>query len=396
MLREVRCSLPSSRVRRWLTRSSHTDPPCPAPLPRRRRLDGRTAAEVAGTWPRYQTGNVGAADTNSPQTWRVFIRIEELFILVPILLNLKGNLEMNLAARFSTSANIGELDLRLTRRSLILGNLALLQVQALIVSLISGLLAFVLGMASRRGVHHALQNPMYDPASSINAAAGGLDATANLRGGYFEALLVLCVSMLAAGISSGVLGSFMCSLVVLCRRFRVNPGARCTCPRRGGAAGVRVADPQLARRQHRHSGCLCARRHGDPGHPRGSLESLHHLHGCAAAWPSSTRSRSRRGRSPRHAPRRHNHLDARLRRIARRHRRQRRPDVSQRLRARAAHHRLGSALCRHGHLEVRLRPGTVQVTAPDSAGPRALAAVPASSSRPTSTRSRASRSCRPS
>ncbi|TNY18842.1 hypothetical protein DMC30DRAFT_354856, partial [Rhodotorula diobovata] len=157
------------------------------------------------------------------QTWRVFIRIEELFILVPILLNLKGNLEMNLAARFSTSANIGELDLRLTRRSLILGNLALLQVQALIVSLISGLLAFVLGMASRRGVHHALQNPMYDPASSINAAAGGLDATANLRGGYFEALLVLCVSMLAAGISSGVLGSFMCSLVVLCRRFRVNP-----------------------------------------------------------------------------------------------------------------------------------------------------------------------------
>ena len=26
------------------------------------------------------------------QTWRVFIRIEELFILVPILLNLKGNL----------------------------------------------------------------------------------------------------------------------------------------------------------------------------------------------------------------------------------------------------------------------------------------------------------------
>lgn len=37
------------------------------------------------------------------QSWRVFIRVEELFILVPILLNLKGNLEMNLASRFSTS-----------------------------------------------------------------------------------------------------------------------------------------------------------------------------------------------------------------------------------------------------------------------------------------------------
>lgn len=37
------------------------------------------------------------------QHWPVFLRVEELFILVPILLNLKGNLEMNLAARFSTS-----------------------------------------------------------------------------------------------------------------------------------------------------------------------------------------------------------------------------------------------------------------------------------------------------
>ncbi|GJN88462.1 hypothetical protein Rhopal_001428-T1 [Rhodotorula paludigena] len=157
------------------------------------------------------------------QTWRVFIRIEELFILIPILLNLKGNLEMNLAARFSTSANIGELDLRLTRRSLITGNLALLQVQALIVSLISGLIAFILGMASRKGVHHALQHPIHNAGSATNAAAGGMDATEALRGGYFEALLVLCVSMLAAGLSSGILGSFMCSLVVLCRRFRINP-----------------------------------------------------------------------------------------------------------------------------------------------------------------------------
>ncbi|GAA6001030.1 hypothetical protein JCM10207_007381 [Rhodosporidiobolus poonsookiae] len=148
------------------------------------------------------------------QTWRVFIRIEELFILVPILLNLKGNLEMNLAARFSTSANIGELDLRLTRRSLVLGNLALLQVQALLVSLISGLLAFILGMASRKGIHHSLQHPLHN---------AGTEEAEKLRGGYFEALLVLCVSMLAASLSSGVLGSFTCSTVILCRRFRINP-----------------------------------------------------------------------------------------------------------------------------------------------------------------------------
>ncbi|KAK4701409.1 solute carrier family 41, partial [Phenoliferia sp. Uapishka_3] len=157
------------------------------------------------------------------QTWRVFIRIEELFILVPILLNLKGNLEMNLAARFSTSANIGELDLRLTRRSLIFGNMALLQVQALIVALISGLLSFGLGMLARNGVHHGLQHPIHNPGTQDNAAAGGTEVTDALRGGYFEALMVICVSMLAASFSSAILGSFMCSLVVLCRRYKINP-----------------------------------------------------------------------------------------------------------------------------------------------------------------------------
>ena len=37
------------------------------------------------------------------QYWPVFTRVTELFVLVPVLLNLKGNLEMNLASRLSTS-----------------------------------------------------------------------------------------------------------------------------------------------------------------------------------------------------------------------------------------------------------------------------------------------------
>ena len=37
------------------------------------------------------------------QFWPAFARIGELFILVPVLLNLKGCLEMNLASRLSTS-----------------------------------------------------------------------------------------------------------------------------------------------------------------------------------------------------------------------------------------------------------------------------------------------------
>jgi hypothetical protein len=40
------------------------------------------------------------------QFWPQFTKIGELFILVPVLLNLKGCLEMNLASRLSTSVRI--------------------------------------------------------------------------------------------------------------------------------------------------------------------------------------------------------------------------------------------------------------------------------------------------
>ncbi|KAH8921389.1 hypothetical protein BT69DRAFT_1221536 [Atractiella rhizophila] len=149
---------------------------------------------------------------NRLANWRVFVQIEELFILVPILQNLKGNLEMVLAARFSTSANIGELDVRRTRQALLMGNLTLLQVQALIVSFLSGVIAFILGLASRNGIKHHLQHPNYK--------GGDLEG---VRGGYFEGVMVLCASMLAAGLSSAILGSFMCGLVILCRWKKINP-----------------------------------------------------------------------------------------------------------------------------------------------------------------------------
>lgn len=54
--------------------------------------------------------------------------VPEVFILVPALLGLKGNLEMTLASRLSTQANLGNMDDWKSQWHMTLGNLSLVQV----------------------------------------------------------------------------------------------------------------------------------------------------------------------------------------------------------------------------------------------------------------------------
>ncbi|KAF7728310.1 hypothetical protein EC973_006251 [Apophysomyces ossiformis] len=136
-----------------------------------------------------------AVTTLAREHWDIFVRMPELFILLPILLNLKGNLEMNLAARFSTSANLGELDYSPTRRSLVIGNLALLQVQALVSGAIAGFAAFALGLITRPGINTT----------------------------YYDGIFMTTCSVISASLSSAILGMFMCGLILLSRKLDINP-----------------------------------------------------------------------------------------------------------------------------------------------------------------------------
>lgn len=126
----------------------------------------------------------------------MFTQVSELFILVPVLLNLKGNLEMNLAARFSTCANMGDLDHPETRNALVWGNLSLIQVQALVSGSIAGLFSVFLGA-------------LLHPEDSVTIS---------------ESVLVIASSMVSASVSSFVLGLFMCVLIIISRMFKIDPG----------------------------------------------------------------------------------------------------------------------------------------------------------------------------
>ncbi|KAH7093939.1 hypothetical protein BKA62DRAFT_721678 [Auriculariales sp. MPI-PUGE-AT-0066] len=153
--------------------------------------------------------------------WKAFKRVDDLIILIPMLINLKGNLEMNLSARLATAANIGELDDRPTRVSMIAGSISLLQVQALIISALAAMLSFALG--ALLGTPEQKKNDDSKRQISNRVPRPGGPSKSRTPTGFMEFMFVLATSQAAAAASSLVLGSFMSALIIVCRRFGVDP-----------------------------------------------------------------------------------------------------------------------------------------------------------------------------
>ncbi|KAL7677786.1 hypothetical protein ACOME3_004022 [Neoechinorhynchus agilis] len=72
---------------------------------------------------------------NLAEKRKAFIQVRALTQMVTTLLGLKGNLEMTLASRLSTRANMGDLDIPNRASVVIVGNVILIQVQSIVVTL---------------------------------------------------------------------------------------------------------------------------------------------------------------------------------------------------------------------------------------------------------------------
>ncbi|XP_075550949.1 solute carrier family 41 member 1-like isoform X5 [Dermacentor variabilis] len=164
------------------------------------------------------------------QFWPPFQQVTELFIVVPPLLGLKGNLEMTLAARLSTQANLGNMDTPRQVWDIALGNMALVQV----VKSRGGCRATCHGsfcQPKERSISDAVelaasssvqcQACVLSLLSSVFAIVMGLASDDAFR--LDQALFVAASSMATAAVASFLLGTVMVLVVAYSGRCRINP-----------------------------------------------------------------------------------------------------------------------------------------------------------------------------
>jgi cation transporter-like permease len=113
-------------------------------------------------------GNVGAGlFLNYAQTWQVFRDNTIFYMLLATVMAFKTNLEATLAARLSTCSNMGSMKTAFKKFTAFLGNLALVQTQAIIFGLMSSSLVVII---------NSIEHGHFDPSVGLRTIATGVAA----------------------------------------------------------------------------------------------------------------------------------------------------------------------------------------------------------------------------
>lgn len=130
-------------------------------------------------------GTIGAGLVlGSVEEYDVFKEVKSLYILVPSILGLKGNLDMCLASRLSTQANLGHMKTRREVFKMILGNVGLVQVQAIVAALLVSLFAVCVS---------AIMNGSFEPKHALLVATSSV-ITATISCFILDFVLVAVIS----------------------------------------------------------------------------------------------------------------------------------------------------------------------------------------------------------
>ncbi|XP_011302542.1 solute carrier family 41 member 1 [Fopius arisanus] len=153
-----------------------------------------TALQVSVPFFIAGVGTIGAGLVlGTVEKWEVFSKVSQLFILVPSLLGLKGNLDMCLASRLCTQANLGNMSSFREIAKMVIGNLALVQIQAIVAAIIVSIFA-----------------------SAAHAAMNGVFI-------WDHALLVTASSLCTATSSCFLLDLVMIAVILAAHRWKMNP-----------------------------------------------------------------------------------------------------------------------------------------------------------------------------
>ncbi|EDV43640.1 uncharacterized protein Dana_GF16424 [Drosophila ananassae] len=128
------------------------------------------------------------------QDWTVYREMNELFVLVSVLGGLKGNLDMCVAARMCTHSNMGQLSDRSSVIQILVGNMALVQLQAIVCAIFLSSIATLI---------HFVVQPDHE------------------RLKHFP--IVTSSALLTASISCFILDSILMSVILFSQKYHFNP-----------------------------------------------------------------------------------------------------------------------------------------------------------------------------